>query len=119
MSFASHSLPSSLVRVASNCESIDGPSAAARFCEASLVATGAASLPAGRPFIFAIERSMELRRDWISFWERTAGVYCAELSLLALSHWLRYAPLAIWLSVSSPLIQRRRSSTLWDALSVT
>src|SRR5215831_18522754 len=67
----------------------------------------------------ALERSIEERRDSISFVESTGGVYCALPSWLDCSHCCMYWPLSIWSLVISPLIQRMRSSVVCDAASST
>ncbi len=119
-SCASHCEPSVACVAAWNFASSDGPIAAARFVAAVLASTDAGSVdPAWSPFSRALDLSIELRRDWISFVESTAGVYCALPSWLDCSHCCMYCPFAICSLLISPLIQRIRSSVDWDAVSST
>src|SRR5579863_7967106 len=101
-SCVSQLVPRSDCRVPSSCESTEGPVACARVCAAWVAAITAGSrVPDGKPFSAALDRSIELRRDWISCVLRTLGEYLAVLSLSPLTHWLRYCPFAIcWLEIS-------------------
>ncbi len=75
-SCASHCEPSVVVTAAWNFASSEGPVAAARFWAAVGPSAQSGSVePAESPFRRAFDRSIEARRDWISFVDRTAGAY--------------------------------------------
>src|ERR1700722_251854 len=116
----SHCEPSVVVTDDWNFESSEGPIDDDRFCAAVVPSTHDGSVePAERPLSLALLLSIEARRDWTSFVERTDGVYCTLPSESACSHCCMYWPLAICWLLISPLIHRIRSSVDCDAVSST